>query len=126
MPLTLLHTPGFADVPDIALAAEAPSYALNLNRVALNANLGMIRPEIFSGFYLHGQQVPLPESPVDGYVYARSELIYAWGIQSTLNQSTHWVTGPDSLWYCTWIVDQATGNVESIEYYRRSGSHDNA
>lgn len=126
MPLSLLSIPGWADVPDVALAAENPALAINLNRISLNAALGMVRPEVFYAVYKHGQTVGLPQSIVDGYTYKRSELSYVWAVQSTLNQSSGWITGPDSLWYAEWIVDQATGNVESVEYYRRSGSHDQA
>lgn len=126
MPLTLQNVPGFANVPDSALGAENPALAINLNRIALNASFGMVRPEVFTGLYKHGETVLLPVSAVDGYVYQRSELMYLWAVQSTLNPSTGWITGPDSLWYTGYIVDQSTGNVECVEYYRRSGSHDQA
>jgi hypothetical protein len=126
MPLTLQSTPGFADVLDTSFIAEYPALGLNLARVSLNAAFGMVRPEIFYGLYKHGETVNLPQSAVDGYVYAREELSYIWAVQSSLSPSSGWITGPDSLWYAAWIVDQDTGAVESIEYYRRSGSHDNA
>lgn len=127
MPLTLQNVPGFADVPDAALGAESPALAINLTRVSLNAAFGMVRPEIFTGIYKHGETVLLPVSAVDGYVYQRSELMYLWATQSTLNPDKGWITGPDSLWYGAWIVDQSNGNVESIEMYRRSSiPHNNA
>jgi len=126
MPLTLENTPGFADVPDSACGAYAPALADVINKINLNATLGMVRPEIFHGDYKHGETVLLPISDVDGYAYQRSELAYMWAIQSTVNPSTMWISGPDSLWCGVWNVDQTTGAVECIEYYRKSGDNDQA
>ena len=52
---------------------------------AINADVlvavGMV--EDFWGYYRVGETVGLPTSPLDGYTYKRSELLYAWEIFST-------------------------------------------
>lgn len=125
MPLTLTSIPGFADLPDDSLLADSPALGLYLAKIAENAAFGMVRMEIFTGSYKHGDTVGLPVSDVDGYNYSRSELLYTWAVQTTVNPSTGWLSGDDTLWYGDWKVDQNTGAVSTLEYYRRSGSHAN-
>src|SRR5262245_20730357 len=122
-PITLTTIPGFADVPDRALNAEQIALAAHLSRIATNAAFGICNVECFVGLYHDGETVSLPTSPFDNYVLGRAELLYAWTIQNSGNPSTNWITGPDSLWFCAWKVDQVTGLVSSLENYRRSGSH---
>ena len=122
-PITLTQIPGFADIPDRALNAEQIALSAHLARMASNAAFGMCALECFVGLYHDGDVVSLPTSTFDGYQYAREELLYAWTVQSSANASTNWITGPDSLWFCAWKVDQTTGEVSSLEAYRRSGSH---
>lgn len=126
MPLTLTEPPGFADLQNSSLLHDTPALGIYLAKISQNAAFGMVRPEVFAGLYKHGETVIIPTSAVDGYQYSLSECTFVWGIQSTLNQTSGWITGPDSLWYAAWDVDQATGNVECIEYYRRSGDNDQA
>jgi hypothetical protein len=84
----------------------------------------MVRCEIFPAIYIDGDEVELPTSPRDGYQYSRDELQYAWTIRNSANPSSKWISGPDSLWFCNWFVEQDTGKVHSEEWYRRSGEHD--
>ena len=49
--LTFPYPPGFADVPASSLAAEQYAQGILLGRIAENAALGMVRPEIFVGTY---------------------------------------------------------------------------
>lgn len=120
--LTLETVPGFANLPDAAFEAEKPASGVNLIKVSENAAFGLVRTEFFVGIYKHGDQVPLPVSERDGYAYSREELIYSWGLYSTFNPSSGWITGPDSLWYAAWLVNQADGKVYSVEWYRRSSN----
>lgn len=122
----LTTVPGYADVPDASLSAEDVALGSHISRISSNAAFGLVRTEVFFTLQTDGTTVPLPISPVDGYVYSRNELTYIWGIAGTGNPTTGWLTGPDNLWYCAWLVDQNTGNVSIVEWYRRSGSHDNA
>lgn len=123
MGLTLEIPPGFSDLSDSALVAGSPTFGLDLLKIYDNAVFGLVRPEIFISEQVNGDTVPLPVSPIDGYAYQQSELIYMWGIRSTVDQGSGWITGKDSQWYFACYVDQATGNVFMDMWYRRSGSH---
>lgn len=118
--LILNTPPGFSDQPDASLAAGQYALGGQMAKISGNAALGMCRIEFFQGVYTNGQTVDLPISPVDGYQYQRNELIYIWAIYNTCNPSTGWITGPMSLWYCGWKVDQQTGAVTCDEWYRNT------
>lgn len=123
MGLTLQFPPGYSDLQDSAIAANTPALGIQVAKIYGNAVFGMVRTETFYFFGLkNGETVPLPVSPTDGYVYSRDELIYIWTINSG---NGTWISGADSLFYCDWLVDQATGQVFADEWYRRSGSHAN-
>jgi hypothetical protein len=115
--LILNTQPGFNDQPDSSLAAGQYALGSQMAKINGNAALGMCRMEIFPGAYTNGETVALPISTVDGYQYQQNELTYIWAIQSSAN-SQGWLTGPTSLWYCNWEVDQDTGLVTSDEWYR--------
>lgn len=123
--LSLNRIPGFSDLPDGSLVSDSPALAIYLNRISNNAAFGMVRLECFPGNYHNGDVVGLPVSTVDGYNYSREELTYVWGIFNSTNPQTGWITGPDSLWWGAWLVNQTTGLVSSAETYRQSGSHPN-
>lgn len=116
--ITFPYAPGFADVPDSALAAEQYAQGVLLGRIAENAAMGMVRPEVFVTEQKHGDTVALPVSPVDGYQYSRDELVYMWGITSTANPSTGAPSANNQLiWFAQWFVDQTTGVVTSEIWY---------
>ncbi|KKL58352.1 hypothetical protein LCGC14_2226220, partial [marine sediment metagenome] len=48
-----------------------------------NSKFAALRPEFFVTNQTHGSTVPLPTSPVDGYAYARAELIYLYARSDT-------------------------------------------
>jgi hypothetical protein len=120
MAFKLTKIPGFADLPDRVLEAEQPALGMLISRISGNASFGMVRPEVFVGRYKNGETVNLPVSDVDGYTYQRSELMYVWGIYSTVNPVSGWISGPGALWYAAWKVDQSTGEVSTVEFYRKS------
>jgi hypothetical protein len=120
MTFKLKSVPGFADLPDSTLDAEQFAIGLNIARINDNSEFGMVRPEFFYGRYKNGDTVNLPVSDVDGYRYSREELTYQWGIYSTVNPETGWIAGPGALWFAGWKVDQETGEVSTIEWYRKS------
>jgi hypothetical protein len=116
--------PGFSDLPDSVLVADDPAFALHVGEIAFNATFGMVRCEVFPCVLKHGDTVPLPSSCWDGYKYSREELTYLWAVQSSLDPSTNWISGPDSLWFMNWNVNQTTGEVFSEEWYERSSTAD--
>ena len=120
--LILNTPPGFADLPDTALTAGTNALGSQIAKISQNAALGMCRIEFFQGVYKNGDTVALPISPVDGYQYARNELIYIWAIYSSADVSDGWISGPAALWYCEWNVDQVTGDVLCDENYRSDGA----
>lgn len=122
MPLSLRNIPGFSDVADSELDAGKVARGYTLGKISNNAAFGMVRTELFMGLYHDGDTVILPTSPIDGYPYSREELAYGWMVQSSLNPSTGWITGPDCLWYAAWLVNQADGKVYCEEWYRRSST----
>jgi hypothetical protein len=124
MTISFTTQPGFADLPNTALAPENVSLGVHVARIASNAGFGISRLEVFIGNYANGETVPLPVSLIDGYQYSLDELTFIWGIQTSVDTTSHWITGPDSLFYCAWLVDQATGTVSCQEWYRRSGDND--
>jgi hypothetical protein len=124
MTISFTTQPGFADLPNTALAPENVSLGVHVARIASNAGFGISRLEVFIGNYANGETVPLPVSLIDGYQYSLDELTFIWGIQTSVDVTSHWITGPDSLFYCAWLVDQATGTVSCQEWYRRSGDND--
>lgn len=118
--LTLTEVPGFSDLPDLVLTALNPAFGVHVGKIAQNAAFGMVGVEVFSGFYKNGDTIPLPSSNYDGYPFSRNELIYIWATQTSYNPTTGWITGPDNLYYATWKVDQVTGEVATVEVYRKS------
>lgn len=122
MSLTLSSKPGFSSLSSAAFAAGQTASSFNIAKMSQNAAFGIVRLEFFTGIYAEGDTIPLPISTVDGYRYSREELFYQWALYSTFNKDSHWITGPDSLWYAGWKVDQDTGQVFSSEYYRRSSN----
>lgn len=115
--LVLGHEPGFSDVSDYNFAAGQLARGLDLIKVAENASFGMVRFEVFYGEYKNGDTVNMPISPVDGYNYTRTELMYIWCIRSTVNPSSGWSSAQEALWYGNWKVDQTTGAVSCEEWY---------
>lgn len=123
--LTFNGIHGFADVADSVFAAEQLARGSQLAKIADNAAFGMVRLEVFAGSYSHGQTVSLPVSPVDGYNYQRSELLYIWIPTNTGSASTNWASyGPPwTMWYGAWNVNQTTGVVTCVVGYRGNDDH---
>jgi hypothetical protein len=123
--ITLTTIPGFSDLSNAPLASGKNALGAHFTRINSNAAFGLVRLEIFTGNYAHGQTVVLPQSPVDGYTYGRDELIYMWGIQNTADAKSGWASyrEPWTMWYGIWNVDQATGVVFSEVGYRGNQDH---
>jgi hypothetical protein len=124
MPLHLNIIPGFSDVSDSVFVAGQVAFGLHLEQINANAACGMDNLEIFQAIYVNGDTVALPVSPTDGYIYDRSELIYIWTVRNSVDPKSNFITGPDSLWFANWDVNQSTGEVFSEEWYERSSAAD--
>jgi len=75
--LTFSAIPGFFDLADSAIAGNQPLTDDSLQKMSHNAKFAAVRCEIiYMGFYASGDTVPTPVSPVDGYVYSRSECAF--------------------------------------------------
>jgi hypothetical protein len=69
--------PPFLDLADSALGGGQALADANIQALSRNAKFGAVRCEIiYMGFFVNGNTVPLPVSPVDGYTYARAEVMY--------------------------------------------------
>jgi hypothetical protein len=125
MSLAFNNPHGFSDLADSALVAGQPASGLAIGKISDNSAFGLTRLEVFKGVYKHGDTVQLPTSPIDGYNYPRSELIYCWSVQTTGNPQTNWATNgpPWTLWYGAWSVNQATGVVSCSIGYRGNSDH---
>jgi len=122
MALVLSTIRGYTDLSNSALLAASPAHAMHVAAISSNAVFGKVRTEIFQGFYVHGDTVPLPVSPIDKYVYSRSECMYFYNIAISTNKDSGWIQiGIGSLWFTNWFVDQNTGEVTSLQWYRNGG-----
>lgn len=123
--ITLSTIPGFSDLGTTPLASGKFALGVHLARVNQNASFGLVRTEVFSGLYKHGDTVPVPTSAVDGYTYKRNEMMYLWTPQNTADPVSNWASyrEPWTMWYGIWNVNQLTGTVLSEIGYR--GNNDN-
>jgi hypothetical protein len=114
---------GFSDLSDDLFLADVPAFGDMVQGIAENSEFAFENVEIFQAIYVHGDTVAIPISPIDGYQYAREELLYLWNPELSTSQATGWLpSGSGSLFFAAWNVDQATGAVYSLEWYRNNGS----
>jgi len=123
--LTLASIPGFFDIADSALAAGQPVTDDSLLKISHNAKFAAVRGKIiYMGFYHHGDTVPTPTDPDDGYAYARAECQFLWMIYSNRAPGAGFIpgqqvppaqsssqTGPLYNFPGGWDVNDATGAV---------------
>ena len=127
MSFLLAEAPGFTDLNDSLLTANS-AYATGflLSAVKDDIAAGTVMPEFFQGFYTHGQTVPLPISPVDGYQYQQNELAYAWEVMNTVSMGSGLPSANGGLLWGQWFCDQSSGLVTCIEaYYVPGGAQTN-
>ncbi len=92
--LTFASIPGFFDLADSAIVGGQPLTDDAIGKISHNAKFGAVRCELFyMGFYANANTVPTPISPVDGYAYARSEVMYVWSIYSNRAPAAGFVPG---------------------------------
>jgi hypothetical protein len=92
--LVFSSIPGFNDIPDAAIAGGVPLTDDSIQKISHDAKFGAVRCEIiFMGFYGHGDTIPTPTSPVDGYPFARAECGFVWSIYSNRSRVMPYTPG---------------------------------
>lgn len=129
---------GFSDLSDSTLAAGKILTDDTLVKISENAKLAAVRAEmIFMGYYAHGATIPTPQSPVDGYVYSRSEILFEWVPYATRGADAHFVNGQDAapgigaglkvgqpadIYWMQFDIDDSTGKVATLVSYFAQGA----
>lgn len=132
VPLTLEEQPGFAEIPEAELAGGLPLTSGVLKMLNSAVKFAAVRTEYFYGYYGDGETVVLPESPVDGYQYAREELRYIWSVYWTgspvgqlagtlFPPLTGATSGEGQVLQMGFSVDQPTGLVHTVVSYYQDG-----
>ena len=132
MSLILTSQPGFTELPDSTFDAGNPLTSAAMKSLNADAKFGAVRNEQFWGYYGNDETITLPVSPVDGYEYARNELIYEfnwyWTGSSPGNlNGTHVApqrgstSGQGTLLQMGADINQSTGLVSTkVSYYKTS------
>ena len=81
-----------------------------------NSKFAALRPEFFVTTQAHGTTVPLPTSPIDGYAYARAELVYLYSRSDTAAPGAI-----GSLLTLHGFIRQDTGAVTLNTFYLKQG-----
>jgi hypothetical protein len=69
-----------------------------MKRLNQMAKFGAVRCEIiYVGFFVNGNIVPAPISPVDGYAYSKNEVIYVWALSSNRAPADGFTPGQKAL-----------------------------
>ncbi len=99
--LAISAIPTYLDVPDGMLAVGQPlrvgnaGGAFGVTDISHNAKFGAVRCEIiYLGFWAMGYTIAPPASPVDGYVYNRTECIFRGVPYSNLAPAGAFTNGP--------------------------------
>lgn len=120
---------GFFDLANSTIAAEEPLTDNALMKIAANSRFAPVRCEfIYMGFYHHGDVVPTPFSPVDGYPYSREETQLLWTRLTTREITQGFLVGQalppaqsntqlTSLFWLAWDIDDSTGKVTLATSY---------
>ena len=132
--LKWIVSPGAVDIPDAVIAADQPLTDDSIQKISHNAKFGAVRFEaIYCGWFKHGDTIPLPVSPVDGYAYARTEIEYVIMAQTTYPPAAGFVSGQQvtptpapasgvGINASTFYVNQTSGVVWCGQYYNSTGS----
>jgi len=121
--LHLGAVPAWVDVDDSKFGGGSAALASALLQLNKNVRFAAVRKEFFVAQYTNGQTVPLPTSSVDGYTYARGELLYLPSLTSTLSGGgTRSGGGTIRQFGCS--VAPTTGVVATfVNYYINEGAY---
>lgn len=126
---------GFFDLDDTVLDPDQPVTDDLMKKINHNSKAAAVRAEvIYMGFYKHGNTVGVPSSPVDGYAYARSEVMMIWQEYSNRAPAGGFTPGlaaPPALasvnagsgyiQFKQWDINDATGAVSLVTHYHVEG-----
>ncbi len=114
--LTFSAVPGFFDISDAVLAGGQPLTDDAILKLSHNAKFAAVRTEILLlGFYQHGDTVPVPASPVDGYQYSRSECMFLPILVSSRSPAAGFVSG-QKVFPPVASADAGQGNLVIVPY----------
>lgn len=131
---TSAGSPGFIDLPDANIAAHQIVTDDSIVKISENAKFAAVRSEMIEmGFYKNGDTVPVPRSPVDGYIYSQSEIVYFWNQYSTRAPGPNFVSGqadapaiapgqPANLYWLKGDIDDTTGQIALTASYFAQGA----
>ena len=133
--LSLAVIPGFFDLGDDCMQGGQPCADDLLLKVSHNAKFAAVRSKfIYMGFYAHGNTVPTPVDPDDGYRYSREECQFVCSIFSNRAPAPGFVPGqttppaqsnsqPGTLynWPGAFDVNDGTGLVSCRNTYWQNG-----
>lgn len=92
--LTLSSIPGFSDIADSAIAGDVAMTDDSIQKISHNAKFAAVRSKIiFMGFYGHGDTIPTPTDPDDGYTYSRAECQFLWMIYCNRSRAEPYTPG---------------------------------
>ncbi len=133
--LTFASVAAAFDVSDSVNASGQPPTSDSMQKLNHNGHFAAVRPErIYMGFFGHGDVVPLPVSPVDGYAYTQAEVQYSARLVSTRAPESGFVAGQKNLpqiagvqianlYYTAVSVDDNSGAVGiTVSYYKQDGA----
>jgi hypothetical protein len=116
--LTVSGTISFTDLTASVFLPGKPPLDDDTLTIVRNMKFAVLRPEFFVTTQAHGTTVPLPTSPIDGYAYARDELIYLYERSDTAAPG-----GIGSLLTLHGFIRQDTGAVTiKTSYFRQGGA----
>lgn len=81
--------PQFVEIDNKDLRGGSFLNQSKIQQMNSNAKFAAVRMEVFSGYYADGDTVLTPHSPVDGYVYDRSELMHIPILASSRQPASH-------------------------------------
>ena len=136
--LTMASIPGFFDIADTAIAGGQPLTDDSIQKISHNAKFGAVRCElIYMGFFTSGNTVGVPTSPVDGYTYSRSEVMYIPILASSRSPAAGFTPGQSAfpslatsdpgtgsliICPCQLDINDTTGVVTCQTYWSTSGA----
>jgi hypothetical protein len=86
--------PAFSDLADSDIVANKALTDDAIQKISNNAKFSAVRPErIYLGHYKHGDTVPFPVSPVDGYAYSSGEVLFDFELYSTRAPGVGFISG---------------------------------
>lgn len=108
----------FAEIADNLFYPGQLMYATLARQLFQNIQEASLSPEFFGPTaYTPTETVPLPTSPIDGYEYKRSELMYLWTWQQCNTNSSFDSSNNNRIALFSGSIDQATG-VVATNFYR--------